>query len=86
LCVNPRALLLERLDHLGERTRHGGLAANIDSLTGIANRSAFLESAGRVVERCRRHNAPVSVMTAALRPNDLFGRLGGEEFAVVLSG
>jgi diguanylate cyclase (GGDEF)-like protein len=91
-------------------------AARTDSLTGIANRVAFLESAARVLERCRRDAAPVSVMmfdldrfkaindrhghavgdavirtfceiaAAALRPNDVFGRVGGEEFAAVLQG
>jgi diguanylate cyclase (GGDEF)-like protein len=91
-------------------------AANTDSLTGIANRVAFLESAGRVLERCRRDGAPAAVMmfdldrfkavndrhghavgdaairkfcqivTAGLRPNDVFGRVGGEEFALVLQG
>jgi diguanylate cyclase (GGDEF)-like protein len=104
------ALVKERSEAVSET------AARIDPLTGIANRAAFMESAGRVVERCRRKNAPVSVImcdldwfkavndthghavgdaviqkfseaaTDALWPNDVLGRIGGEEFAIVLSG
>jgi diguanylate cyclase (GGDEF)-like protein len=89
-------------------------AAGIDPLTGVANRRAFMEAAGRVVRECGRENTPTSVImwdldgfkaindtyghatgdaviqkfcetvTYALWPNDVFGRLGGEEFAMVL--
>jgi diguanylate cyclase (GGDEF)-like protein len=100
-----------------ERNEAAGLlAARTDPLTGIANRTAFLEIADSILERCRRNAVPVSVVMfdldhfksindryghatgddvirtfcevtrASLRPNDAFGRIGGEEFAVVLSG
>jgi diguanylate cyclase (GGDEF)-like protein len=102
------ALVKERSEAASERT------ARVDSLTGIANRAAFMESAGRALELCRRENASVSVImcdldrfklindthghaigdaaiktfaeisTGALWPNDVVGRIGGEEFAIIL--
>ena len=102
------AVVKERNEEAGRK------AAFIDPLTGIDNRAGFLRKAERMMLRCRRENAPVSVMmfdldrfklindtyghaagdavirrfcetaTAVLRVNDVFGRLGGEEFAIVL--
>jgi diguanylate cyclase (GGDEF)-like protein len=100
-----------------ERSEAAGLlAARTDPLTGIANRTAFLEIADNILERCRRNAVPVSVVMfdldhfkrindrhghatgdevirsfcevarTSLRPNDAFGRIGGEEFAVMLAG
>jgi diguanylate cyclase (GGDEF)-like protein len=100
-----------------ERDEAASMAvARTDSLTGIANRAAFLASAERILQRCRRDGTPVSMImfdldrfkavndryghaigdavirtfcdaaSAALRPTDLIGRMGGEEFATLLSG
>jgi diguanylate cyclase (GGDEF)-like protein len=91
-------------------------AALVDSLTGLANRRAFMDRAQRLFDRGGRDDSPISllafdldlfkeindayghptgdrvlqifadVLSAALRPADIAGRLGGEEFAAALPG
>jgi diguanylate cyclase (GGDEF)-like protein len=60
----------------------GRLAARIDPLTGVANRTAFMEGAGRIIARCRRESAPVSVMMFDLdrfkAVNDAYGHAVGD--------
>ncbi len=86
-------------------------AALTDALTGIANRRAFFDLGGPLLERTVADRRPAALLlfdldhfkevndtaghqagdrvlmaftelvTASLRPGDLFGRLGGEEFA-----
>jgi two-component system cell cycle response regulator len=88
--------------------------AETDSLTGAANRRAFMQYLEMETENARRHEIPVSVvmvdldhfksvndtyghaigdkvlietvktLQSCLRDRDMLGRLGGEEFAVVL--
>jgi diguanylate cyclase (GGDEF)-like protein len=88
--------------------------ANIDSLTGAANRRSFMERCEREAVRARRYDRPVSILMLdvdkfklindgyghaagdevlkavgkilreTVRDSDIWGRLGGEEFAVLL--
>jgi diguanylate cyclase (GGDEF)-like protein len=88
-------------------------AANVDSLTGIANRRAFLQDGAELAKRHAANPCPAAVLLIDLdhfksindlfghavgdrvlqifartaqeniKSPDLFGRLGGEEFAVV---
>ena len=88
--------------------------ATIDSLTGLANRQAFLQRAKNEFNRARRYSRPLSVVMididhfksindqyghatgdevlrqtamicqSSLRGSDLMGRVGGEEFVLLL--
>ncbi len=99
-----------------ERTElHHKTAALLDSLTGLANRRAFLDSAAQLTQSQTARDVPVAVFMIDLdrfksvndrfghsvgdevlrifaesaqvnvRPCDIVGRLGGEEFAVLLA-
>lgn len=89
-------------------------AALTDSLTGIANRRAFFDLGGPLLEQAIADRRPAALLlfdldrfkqvndtaghqtgdrvlkafsglvAASMRPGDLFGRLGGEEFACLL--
>ena len=107
------AFVLTCGERLGARLLRQGLT---DSLTGVPNRRAFLDSLARTLSLGRRRSEPVAVLVVdvdhfkgvndtaghaagdqvlvavaqlllgELRAGDTLGRLGGEEFGVVVRG
>jgi diguanylate cyclase (GGDEF)-like protein len=69
-------------------------AARIDPLTGVANRRAFMETAGPLLRRCQMEDSPLSIVLFDLDHfktiNDTFGHSSGdrvlEKFAAMARG
>jgi GGDEF domain-containing protein len=57
-----------------------------DWLTGLANRSLLTECLIQSWERARRHGPRGALFFNTVRASDLVGRIGGDEFALVIEG
>jgi len=75
-------LLAGVLDAFKKRLLHEQQAARTDSLTSLANRRAFVESAWVELERARRHGRPLSLLYIDCDDfkavNDRLGHVGGD--------
>jgi diguanylate cyclase (GGDEF)-like protein len=76
-------LLAGVLDAFKKRLLHEQQAARTDSLTSLANRRAFVESAWVELERARRHGRPLSLLYIDCDDfksvNDRLGHVGGDK-------
>jgi diguanylate cyclase (GGDEF)-like protein len=77
------------LDALRQRLGVEQRLARTDSLTGVANRRAFLEASRLEIERLRRHGRPLTVVyldcDAFKSVNDRFGHQSGDALLVAVS-
>src|SRR6266705_2073703 len=60
--------------------------ATTDPLTGLLNRRAFFEQASEACARAAARGALCAVAAEAAAESAIVGRLGGEEFAILLDG
>lgn len=72
-----------------DRLKTEATNARMDSLTGLLNRRAFWEITEEEVERCKRHNRPVSIAYIDVDDfklvNDRYGHRTGDRFLLTLS-
>jgi diguanylate cyclase (GGDEF)-like protein len=72
-----------------DRLKTEATNARVDSLTGLLNRRAFWEITEDEVERCKRHNRPVSIAYVDVDDfkliNDKYGHRTGDRFLMTLA-
>jgi diguanylate cyclase (GGDEF)-like protein len=82
--ISNRVAFMERAGQIVERSRRDSapisvMMFDLDRFKGVNDTHGHAVGDAVIQKFCE-------VAAAALRPNDVFGRLGGEEFAVLLSG
>ena len=73
-----------------KRERRLARQAMTDPLTGLPNRTAFLETCGKEIKRAIRHTRPLAIAMADLdgfkRYNDTFGHIAGDDLLKMIAG
>ena len=80
--ADENAFLRASLSDLRERVGELEDSAELDELTGLANRKQFLAQLDRVVSACARHSTPAALLSVDLRGlariNEAYGQVAGD--------